>query len=81
MTNALPVHRLDLDVGAAAQAPAAYVRAINSDVVRLEQDYTRQGERDQHYNYVAPEFDFCCDLVYDDAGLVLAYPGIAVRVL
>lgn len=27
----------------------------------------------------APAFDFSCQLVYDEAGLVLAYTGIAVR--
>ncbi|WP_138735839.1 putative glycolipid-binding domain-containing protein [Modestobacter excelsi] len=81
MTNALPVHRLALPVGAATHAPAAYVRALDLDVERLEQEYTRISDRDgrQRYEYSAPAFDFSCRLVYDEAGLVLAYPGIAVR--
>jgi uncharacterized protein len=33
----------------------------------------------QRYHYSAPAFDFSCRLVYDEAGLVLDYPGIAVR--
>jgi hypothetical protein len=32
------------------------------------------------YSYAAPAFGFTCTLVYDSSGLVLDYPGIAVRV-
>ena len=83
MTNALPVHRLALPTGATAQAWAAYVRAPDLSVERLEQQYTRTADQHGHqrYDYTAPAFDFSCQLVYDEAGLVLAYPGIAVRAL
>jgi hypothetical protein len=82
LTNALPVHRLGLEVGQAADAPAAYVRALDLGVERLEQRYTRLGDRDgaQRYHYQAPVFEFECELSYDRAGLVLAYPGIGQRV-
>jgi hypothetical protein len=33
----------------------------------------------QRYDYTAPAFDFACRLVYDGSGLILEYPGIAVR--
>ena len=81
MTNALPVHRLDLATGEMAQAPAAFVRALDLSVERLEQQYVRMSDEDGHqrYEYSAPAFDFSCHLVYDEAGLALAYPGIAVR--
>jgi hypothetical protein len=81
-TNAFPVHRLGLAVGAQADAPAAYVRALDLGVERLEQQrYVRLPDRDgrTRYDYEAPRFDFRCELVYDAAGLVLDYPGIAVR--
>jgi hypothetical protein len=81
MTNALPVHRLALRPGERASAPAAYVRALDLQVDRLEQSYFR-GQDDgprQRYDYAAPVLDFSCELVYDAAGLVLSYPGIAVR--
>jgi len=83
VTNALPVHRLALTPGATAQAPAAYVRALDLEVERLDQQYTRIGDRDGHerYDYAAPRFHFSCQLVYDQSGLVLTYPGIAVRAL
>lgn len=81
LTNALPVHRMGLAVGARADAPAAYVRALDLAVERLEQTYERvadDGPR-QRYDYAAPAFAFACRLVYDESGLVLDYPGIAVR--
>jgi uncharacterized protein len=81
MTNALPVHRLGLPVAGRSAAPAVYVRAADLAVERLEQTYARaidEGSR-QRYDYTAPAFDFRCRLVYDEYGLVLDYPGIAVR--
>jgi hypothetical protein len=80
-TNTLPVHRLGLAVGQGADAPAAYVRALGLDVERLEQRYERvqdDGTR-KRFDYAAPVFDYQGRLVYDASGLVLDYPGIAVR--
>ncbi len=81
MTNALPVRRMALAVAAAAAAPAAYVRAVGLAVERLEQTYVRATDEatGQRYDYTAPAFDFRCRLVYDQSGLVLDYPRIAVR--
>jgi hypothetical protein len=81
-TNALPVHRLGLDVGQEADAPAAYVRAFDLRLERLEQRYARlpdDGER-VRYDYAAPAFGYRDELAYDKVGFVLVYPGIAVRV-
>jgi uncharacterized protein len=82
-TNAAPVHRLGLPIGAGADAPAVYVRELDLRVERLEQQYLRiadDGAR-QRFDYRSPGFDFACELAYDEAGLVLEYPGIATRVL
>ena len=81
MTNALPVHRMGLRAGDRASAPAAYVRALDLGAERLDQDYARAADegRHQRYDYAAPAFGFACRLVYDESGLVLDYPGIAVR--
>jgi hypothetical protein len=35
--------------------------------------------RHRRYDYAALVFDFACRLVYDESGLALDYPGIAVR--
>jgi hypothetical protein len=77
-TNVLPVARLGLAIGARAEAPAVYVRAVDLRVERLEQTYRRLDER--RYDYESPAFGFRAELVYDDDGLVREYPGIATRV-
>jgi len=81
VTNALPVRRMSLAPGARAAAPAAYVRAVGLAVERLEQTYLRTPDEAgrQSYDYAAPVFDFACRIAYDESGLVLDYPGIAVR--
>jgi hypothetical protein len=81
LTNAFPVHRLGLAVGQAADAPAAYVRALDLAVERLEQRYERLPDADgrQCYHYAAPRFEFECRLRYDEFGLVVEYPGLAIR--
>jgi hypothetical protein len=81
-TNALPVNRLRLEVGQRADAPAVYVRALDLRVERLEQRYTRLQDDGEHrrYDYAAPAFGYRDELAYDEFGLVLSYPGIAVRV-
>ena len=81
LTNAFPVHHLGLEIGQEAEAPAAYVRALDLSVERLEQRYLRlddDGNR-QRYHYTSAAFSFECELSYDEFGLVLEYPGIAVR--
>lgn len=84
LTNAFPVHRLRLlDVPVAV--PAVYVRALDLSMDRLDQTYAHVrnaggADDETRYDYAAPAFDFTCTLVYDDAGLVLDYPGIATRV-
>lgn len=80
-TNTLPVHRLGLSVGAGAAVPASYVRVPGLEVERLEQRYVRAADQADrlHFDYAAPGFDFRGRLVYDRAGLITDYPGIARR--
>jgi hypothetical protein len=81
-TNALPMRRLGLEVGERADAPAAYVRALDLGVERLEQRYARLEDEggSSRYDYESPGFGFTAVLTYDEHGLVVDYPGIAVRV-
>jgi hypothetical protein len=81
LTNAFPVHRLELPVGAQGHAPAAFVRVTDLAVERLEQNYLRVADagRRSSYDYSAPAFDVACRLEYDESGLLLNYPGLAVR--
>jgi hypothetical protein len=56
LANAFPVHRLGLASGEVADAPAAYVRAVDLTVERLDQRYTRLDNDADHerYRYSAP---------------------------
>jgi len=76
-TNTLPVHRLDMPPGEVVAAPAAYVRALDLSVSRLEQTYRPLGNG--RYAYTSEGGSFTAELTYDDAGLIVDYPGIAVR--
>jgi hypothetical protein len=51
--------------------------ALDLTVERLEQTYVRLPDKGsyQGYDYAAPVFDFACQLVYDESGLPLEYPG------
>jgi uncharacterized protein len=75
-TNMLPVRRLPLALDEVTQAPAAFVRALDLSVVRLDQTYRRIDGR--RFEYTS-EGDFQAVLEYDAAGLIVDYPGIAVR--
>lgn len=82
LTNAFPVRRLALGVGDRSAAPAAYVRALDLRVERLEQQYERLGDAADgrlRFDYTCPRFHIRCLLEYDRSGIVLAYPGLAVR--
>jgi hypothetical protein len=76
-----PVRRMHRQDPSPAAAPAVYVRAVGLAAERLEQTHARTtGEATcQRYDYTAPAFGYASRLVYDQAGLVLDYPEIAVR--
>jgi uncharacterized protein len=76
-TNTLSVHRLDLPDDEIVPASAVYVRALDLSVVRLEQTYRRRD--DGRFDYTSGGGGFRAVLRYDAAGLVVDYPGIAVR--
>ncbi len=75
-TNTFPVHRLHLPPGETVRAPAVYVQAIDLTVRRLHQTYRRLDANRFHYR---SEGGFEAVLRYDDSGLIVDYPGIAVR--
>ena len=81
VTNTLPVHRLRFDRGRPVSAPAAFVWANDLRVEREEQLYTLTSETTEAlgFHYESPTFDFRCELTFDAAGLIISYPGIAVR--
>lgn len=78
LTNAFPVHRLRPPVGRPVEATAVYLRGPGLAVERLPQRYTRL--EDDRYDYASPDHGFTAVLTYDCVGLVVDYPGLAVRV-
>jgi hypothetical protein len=86
-TNTVAIHRLALAPAETVDAPAAYVRADDLRVERLEQRYrlgpTQHNGLGGHdawrVGYEAPRFDADFELVLDPHGLVLDYPHLAQR--
>ncbi len=81
VTNTLPIHRLEFASGVELSVPAAFVRADDLRVERLEQSYrhlaaTSTGHR---FEYRSPTFDFACTLEFDRSGLLVDYPDIGLR--
>jgi hypothetical protein len=82
VTNMMPVHRLALRVGQAAEAPAAYVRSNKLKVERLEQRYARlpDAKGELIFDYESPRFGYRAALRFARDGLVIDYPHIGARV-
>jgi hypothetical protein len=72
-TNLLPIRRLRLDVGEAGRVSAAWLRFPGFHLERLDQTYTRTGERT--YRYESADGAFVRDLEVDEAGFPTRYPG------
>lgn len=73
-TNLLPIRRLKLGEGAAADVTAAWIRLPEMQIEPLPQRYTRA--RTHVYHYESSGGDFTTDIEVDDAGLVVSYPPL-----
>ena len=69
-TNALPIRRLRLSVGASDEIQAAWIRFPGLTVEKSRQRYTRI-DAEGTYRYASGSFE--SDLTVDDDGLVYAY--------
>ena len=81
VTNTLAIHRLDLSATTPHDVPAAFVRADDLRVERVEQTYvcTDRAEGRVTFDYTSSTFNFACQLVFDGSGIVIDYPGIGRR--
>jgi len=77
-TNALPVNRLGLDIGAGGEIRAAWVRFPSLEVIPAGQGYERLAER--QYRYSNLDSDFTAVIDVDDLGLPIDYAGIWRRI-
>jgi len=77
-TNTLPIRRLDLAEGHAADIRAVYVRLPDLTVTIDPQRYTCL-KRGRLYRYESLDTDFVRDIEIDAEGLVVTYPGLFKR--
>jgi hypothetical protein len=73
-TNLLPIRRLGLAVGEAADVKAAWLRFPGFKLELLSQQYRRLGET--LYRYESAGGKFVAELNVNASGFVLDYPGI-----
>jgi uncharacterized protein len=79
LTNTLPIRRLNLlkaQTGVAHRLTVAWVLLPSLEVVQADQIYTPLG--DGRVRFASETFS--ADLIVDDDGFVLDYPGLAERV-
>lgn len=72
-TNTLPIRRLGLAIGAAAEVTAAWFNPADRRLKPLRQSYQRLDT--DHYRYRSPDHGFEADLTVDAFGAVTHYPG------
>jgi len=73
-TNLLPIRRLNLAIGEAAEVKAAWLRFPSFKLEVLTQQYRRLDETT--YRYESAGGEFIADLKVNKTGFVLEYPGI-----
>ena len=73
-TNLLPIRRLNVAVGGAAEIKAAWLRFPSFTLEMLPQKYSRLSAAT--YRYESAGGQFVADLTVNSAGLVVDYPGI-----
>jgi len=75
-TNLLQLRRLQLQIGQAADAPAAWLDVHGPSLTRLVQRYERRSAT--AYGYRAPEVGYEGELQVAPSGFVRSYPGLWV---
>ena len=80
-TNTLPIRRLALTPGESADLLVAYITVPDLSIRPVQQRYTclSHTASSEIYRYEGLESNFTADLLVDDQGLVVDYPGIWKR--
>lgn len=82
LTNTLPVRRLELGVEESATVDVVYLDPLADEIAATRQRYTNLGADDagRRYRYEGLESGFSAEVVVDERGLVVDYPGLFERV-
>lgn len=73
-TNSLPINRLQLTKGEGQNISVVWVDIKNGDVKRVKQRYLNKGSR--IYKYENEHSGYISELIVDDEGYVVDYPGV-----
>ena len=73
-TNLLPIRRLELGIGQAAEVKAAWLRFPSFKLELLSQQYRRLAEN--MYRYESAGGQFVAELEVNRSGFVIDYPGL-----
>jgi hypothetical protein len=76
-TNTLPIRRLGLGIGDAAEIGVAYILVPELSLRAAPQRYTRLGDR--LWRFESLDSGFTADLTVDAEGFVVDYPGLFRR--
>lgn len=83
LTNTIFLHRVQPSTNDVCSAPAAFLRCAPLRLEQIEQTYELTPHRDRlgftTFHYTCPRFDTDIELRFDSHGLVIDYPGLAVR--
>ncbi len=81
-TNSLPIRRLKIEVGAAADIRVVYITIPSLELSVEQQRYTRlaDSEASQRYRFESLDTGFTTEVNTDRNGLVIEYPDIWRRV-
>ena len=73
-TNTLPINNLKLNEGDSQEIKVIYIDVLNNLVKPVTQQYTRVAPHTYHYDNL--QTDFKSDILVDENGLVVNYPGL-----
>lgn len=74
-TNSLPIRHLNFEDAEPQKIEVIFIDLVTFELYRAEQYYSRLGKNTYHYQDVERP-DFQADIVVDDDGLVVVYPGL-----
>ncbi len=77
-TNTLPIRRLNLKPGQSAELSMVYIAVPDLTPRKVKQRYTCL-QANQLYRYEGLDSGFTADVVVDEDGLIVDYPGIFSR--
>jgi hypothetical protein len=77
LTNTLPINRLNLALNQSEVVQVIYVDVLHQKITPELQRYTRLSGTLYHYQNIPNDFE--SDILVDELGLVVDYPGLFLR--